>query len=125
MPGPQSRGAPAALTAIAAAAMVTSCAPQAGGVPASPPTTSAPARSASSRGCGTTATIADHDRHYTLPIDPALANGASQRTAVVHIPSTYQPGRPAPLVMEFHGAGSNATADGYKAASPLRALSDT
>jgi polyhydroxybutyrate depolymerase len=57
-------------------------------------------------------------------MDPALANGATQRDALVHIPIGYLAGIPAPLVMQFHGAGPNAAAQGYEEGSPLHQLSD-
>ena len=57
-------------------------------------------------------------------MDPALANGATQRDALVHIPIGYLPDIPAPLVMQFHGAAPNATALSYEQGSPLHQLSD-
>jgi len=60
----------------------------------------------------------------TVPIAPALAAGARFRTAVIHVPRSYRPGRPAPVVLEFHGASPDATAAGYLRGSPLEKISD-
>ncbi len=43
----------------------------------------------------------------------------------MHVPAHYRDTTPAPLVLQFHGAGPNATAAGYERSSPLPALSDT
>jgi polyhydroxybutyrate depolymerase len=67
---------------------------------------------------------AGRDLQYQIPVDPAQADGATQRDAVVHIPIGYRPGIPAPLVMQFHGAAPNATGAGYEHDSPLHPLSD-
>jgi polyhydroxybutyrate depolymerase len=37
-----------------------------------------------------------------------IAVGASPRTYLLHLPSTYRAGRPAPLVLVFHGGGGRA-----------------
>lgn len=59
-----------------------------------------------------------------MPIAPALAHGARERTAIVHVPPSVRRGRPAPVVLEFHGAGRHATAAGYRRRSPLAAIAD-
>jgi polyhydroxybutyrate depolymerase len=79
---------------------------------------------ASKRGCGHTAP-GGRDRQYVISVDPRVDAGARQRTAIAYIPASYRPGRPTPLVMEFHGAGTDATAAGYEHGSALRALADT
>jgi len=70
-------------------------------------------------------TPAGADRSYSIPIAPTLANGAAERTAIVHIPAGYRPEVPAPLIVEFHGAGPAATAADYEQGSPLRQISDS
>ena len=91
--------------------------------PASPAPTSVTATR--SPGCGRPApTPAGQDRPYVISMSPALAGGASQRTAVVHVPSGYRTDRPVPVVVQFHGAAPDATAAGYERGSPLHGLSD-
>ncbi len=80
---------------------------------------------ARSAGCGRPSPILpDHDQSLRIAINPVPADGAHQRTAVLHIPSAYSPHTPAPLVMQFHGAGPNASAAGYERDSPLHGLSN-
>lgn len=76
-------------------------------------------------GCGRPAPARPgSDRQYTLPIAPALANGADERTALVHVPTGYRGTAPIPLVLQFHGAGPHASAAGYEHSSPLHRFSD-
>ncbi|MDQ6772052.1 MAG: hypothetical protein M3024_03545 [Candidatus Dormibacteraeota bacterium] len=111
--------------ALLAAVLVTSCTGS-GSSPSRPPPTGAAAAVARSPGCGQShPTAAGGDRRYILAIDPALAGGATQRTAVVHIPAGYRPDVAVPLVVQFHGAAPNATGEGYELDSPLHRLSDS
>ncbi|HEX6526197.1 MAG TPA: hypothetical protein VF070_40220 [Streptosporangiaceae bacterium] len=102
----------------AAFAVAIGCAACAG----SPARPTAPA-SAASAGCARSS-VAGLDRRFVISIDPRIAAGVRQRTAVAYIPASYRPGHPAPLIMEFHGAGPDATAAGYERSSPLRKLAD-
>ncbi len=90
--------------------------------PTPTPQVRTPTRSA---GCGHPSPAAPGtDHELRVPVDPALADGQSRRSAVIHVPAGYHPDRAAPVVVEFHGAGPNATAAGYEAVSPLRRVSD-
>jgi polyhydroxybutyrate depolymerase len=44
---------------------------------------------------------------------------------VVHVPATYRASTPAPVVLQFHGAGPDATGEAYERGSPLHRLSDS
>ena len=59
-----------------------------------------------------------------VPVAPRIALGADHRTAFIHVPSAYRDHAPTPLVLEFHGAGPNASAAGYLRGSPLDRLAD-
>ena len=69
-----------------------------------------PASSASSAGC--------------LPgtYDEEIFSGGQSRQYRLHVPSSYQPGKPVPLVLGFHGAGS--TGGEFEAYSGLSALAN-
>ncbi len=115
---------------VSAALLVAGC------TPAAVPQGSAGGSSATARGSGSAVTTrspgcgrpaptaAGQDRSYTVAMDPAFAEGETERTAIVHVPRGYRSSSPAPLLMEFHGAGPNATAHGYESGSPMRPLAD-
>lgn len=44
----------------------------------------------------------------TVTVDPQVNRGATTRTYLLHVPTDYQPQLPLPLVLIFHGRGSNA-----------------
>lgn len=74
-------------------------------------------------GCGSvpplaTGTSAD----LTIPADPALANGATTRAYRLHLPAGYQPDKPLPLLLVFHGEGG--TAAGEEQSSGFSQLAD-
>ena len=48
-----------------------------------------------------------------VPVPPRIALGAGYRTAFIHVPSGYRSLTPTSLVLEFHGAGPEASAAGY------------
>ena len=64
----------------------------------SPPTESPPKVEPEALGPG------DHTR--TLQVD------GRERSYLVHVPPQYDPKKPTPVVLVFHGGGSNARADG-------------
>jgi polyhydroxybutyrate depolymerase len=51
-----------------------------------------------------------------------VASGGSNRSYLVHVPATYDSGRPAPVVLNFHGFFSNP--EKQNAASAFEAMSD-
>jgi polyhydroxybutyrate depolymerase len=66
------------------------------GIPAAPPTPAKP-----SDGCaGLQPTSGD--------VDWTLSSGGKDRTVHVHVPSSYAPNKPIPVVLDFHGFTSNA-----------------
>lgn len=81
--------------------------------PTPPPTASAGCGKAAPATASTTAT-------QTVAVDPQVDLGAAQRTYLVHVPTAYQPQLPLPLVLIFHGRGSNAAEiEGYSGFSQL------
>ena len=82
-----------------------------------------------SPGCSTaasgTAGSPGSNRILSIAVSPAQQAGVSRRAAVVYAPAGYHSAGPAPLVLEFHGAGSDATAARYEAGSPLHILADS
>jgi len=63
------------------------------------PTSAAGAAKATSRGCGKAATAGVTTQHVTV--------GGVDRQYLLSIPPGYDPAKPAPLVFDFHGLGSN------------------
>lgn len=59
-----------------------------------------------------------------VPVPPRIALGADHRVAFVHVPRGYRSDRPTPVVLEFHGAGPNASAAGYLRGSRLDRIAD-
>ena len=45
----------------------------------------------------------------TGKLEGTLTSGGDQRHYRLYVPTTYQPGTPLPLVINFHGFGSNST----------------
>jgi polyhydroxybutyrate depolymerase len=59
-----------------------------------------------------------------VQVPPRIALGADYRTAFIHVPTGYRSHTPTPLVLEFHGAGPEASAAGYLRGSSLDRLAD-
>ena len=57
-----------------------------------------------------------------VAVPPASAAGRRTRSYWLHVPASYRPGRPVPLVLAFHGAGG--TGSGMQAQTRLSALAD-
>jgi polyhydroxybutyrate depolymerase len=57
-----------------------------------------------------------------VAVPPAAAAGARKRMFWLHVPAGYQPSRPVPLVLAFHGGGGTGT--GMQQASGLSVLAD-
>ena len=57
-----------------------------------------------------------------VAVPPASAAGHRTRSYWLHVPASYRPGRPVPLVLAFHGAGG--TGSGMQAQTGLSALAD-
>lgn len=76
---------------------------------------------ASSPGCGMPSPISPGvTAEQTVAVDPQVELGYSTRTYLLHVPTDYQPQLPLPLVLMFHGRGSNAAeAEGYTGFSQL------
>ncbi len=80
---------------------------------------------AAASGCGTRPPIQPGAvGEIRVPVPPRIALGADHRIAFIHVPRGYRSRAPAPLVLEFHGAGRDATGAGYLRSSPLERLSD-
>ena len=62
------------------------------------------------------------DRTLSFPIDPSTAEGAHERTALVHLPTGYRPDSPHPVLLVYHGHGGN-SADAA-ASTGFRELAD-
>jgi len=58
-----------------------------------------------------------------VAVPPAAAAGARQREFRLHVPADYDPRRPVPLVLAFHGGGGG-TGIGMQQASGLSVLAD-
>lgn len=59
-----------------------------------------------------------------IPVPPRIALGADHRVAYIHVPIGYRNDARTPLVLEFHGAGPEASAAAYLRGSPLDRLAD-
>ena len=57
-----------------------------------------------------------------VAVPPAAAAGARQRVFWLHVPTDYQPGRPVPLVLAFHGGGGTGTS--MQLSSALSTMAD-
>lgn len=76
-------------------------------------------------GCGVRPPVAPGGvGEIRVPVPPRIALGAGYRTAFIRVPSGYSSYTPTPLVLEFHGAGLEASAAGYLRGSPLDRLAD-
>jgi polyhydroxybutyrate depolymerase len=60
----------------------------------------------------------------SVPVAPRIALGDDHRIAFIHVPRGYRSATPTPVVLEFHGAGQDASAAGYLRGSPLDRISD-
>ena len=56
-------------------------------------------------------------------INGSITHDALQRTYILYVPASYSPGSPAPLVINFHGYGSNSTEQMYY--GDFRMIADT
>jgi polyhydroxybutyrate depolymerase len=56
----------------------------------------------------------------TIAADPAVSNGATTRTYLVHVPASYRPSTPLAVILAFHGYGG--TAAGMERGSGLSLL---
>ncbi|MFG2045230.1 alpha/beta hydrolase family esterase [Dactylosporangium sp. NPDC048998] len=70
------------------------------------PDAGSPATAAAHAGCSR-AIGAGADRTLSFPVDPSTAEGAHERTALVHVPAGYQPDSPYPVLLVYHGHGGN------------------
>ncbi|GHO92297.1 hypothetical protein KSF_023450 [Reticulibacter mediterranei] len=80
---------------------------------ATPPTTTS--------GCNSAATVATGSTtDMMVDVDPQTAKGVTTRTYRLHAPADYQLQQPLPLLLAFHGLGSNAQEiEGYSNFSQL------
>lgn len=109
----------AAVTALLAVAVIAGCSS------APKPVVKSVAAKGVSPGCGARPVVpAGPDRQLGTHLARSLTNGATVRTAVLHVPAGYRSTAPTPVVLEFHGAGPDASAAAYQRRSPLAALSD-
>jgi polyhydroxybutyrate depolymerase len=92
-----------------------------GGAAPTPAVAAAP--DAASPGCGLTSPFAAGvSEDTTLPADPVISGGETERAYRVHLPVRYTPDRAVPLVLAFHGyTGTDA---GMEAMSGLSTLAD-
>ncbi|HET8846011.1 MAG TPA: PHB depolymerase family esterase, partial [Ktedonobacteraceae bacterium] len=72
-------------------------------------------------GCGNASPVkAGTTEQEAVPVDPQVSQGATTRTYLLHVPVDYQPQLPLPLLLIFHGRGSNAAEiEGYSGFSQL------
>ena len=93
-----------------AASTTTTSSPSSSPTSSSPTTSSPPASTvaaaAPSLGCAATSTTPPVGTSITLR--PVIAG--ITRTAIVHVPTGYRPGKPVPLVLNMHGSQSTAAA---------------
>jgi polyhydroxybutyrate depolymerase len=62
-----------------------------------------------STGCGKPSAVTPGTTaEQTMAVDPATDEGYRTRTYWIHVPRGYDPGRPIPLVLAFHGGGGTA-----------------
>ncbi|MEJ8277888.1 alpha/beta hydrolase family esterase [Pseudonocardia spirodelae] len=88
----------------------------AGATPAGPANPAGPARG--SAGCARTT-----DQAPGTGTDRVLTSGGVERTVRVHLPASYRPGHPTPVVLVFHGRGnSGATTEEFTGLSGLPAI---
>jgi polyhydroxybutyrate depolymerase len=74
-------------------------------------------------GCSHAAPIAPGtSADETIPTDPAIAGGETQRTYRVHLPAGYTPDRAVAVVLAFHGYGG--TSAGMEELTGFSALAD-
>lgn len=87
--------------------------------PALSPTATTPADS--TPGCGKPSPVAvGTTLQQTVAVDSSVNLGATTRSYLLHVPTNYQPQLPLPLVLIFHGRGSNAAeVEGYTGFSQL------
>jgi polyhydroxybutyrate depolymerase len=58
----------------------------------------------------------------TISADPSVSNGHTNRTYLVHVPASYLPDMPMPVVLAFHGYGG--TAAGMESSSGFSLLAE-
>jgi polyhydroxybutyrate depolymerase len=64
---------------------------------------------AASSGCNSATTVVTgSSTDMMVDVDPQMAKGVTTRTYRLHVPADYQPQQPLPLLLAFHGLGSNA-----------------
>lgn len=81
-------------------------------------------RPVASSGCGRRPAVRPGATHVlSVAVPPARAAGARRRVYWLHVPAGYSPGRPAPLVLAFHGGGGSGT--GMERSSGLSRLADS
>ena len=60
-------------------------------------------------GCGKPAPVSPGTTgQRTIAADPAISEGATTRSYLVHVPESYQPAKALPVVLAFHGHGGDA-----------------
>jgi len=72
-------------------------------------------------GCGIPSPVkVGTTEQQTVAVDPQVSQGSATRTYLLHVPTNYQPQIPLPLLLVFHGRGSNAAEiEGYTGFSLL------
>src|SRR5690349_15828085 len=78
------------------------------GTTVTPEATGTAAPSTASSGCNSATTVvAGSSTDMMVNVDPQTAKGVTTRTYRLHVPAGYQPQQPLPLLLAFHGLGSN------------------
>jgi len=117
-----------ASTFLAAAALVgcsssseSSSATTTSSKPSSTAATTAVAKVRGSDGCGETPTVDGLAKARPFDVPLTFQSGGTERAYRLAIPDTYDPAKPAPLVVNLHGSGSNAVQQSVYSDLPRKA----